>query len=104
MESTRVTNRSDPQPPSDRVRLRRRRERGRYDRTTIDAILDVGLIAHLGIVEEDGRPVVLPMLHARRGDLVYLHGSAAGRGLGVLAGGAPVCVTVSLLDGLVLAR
>jgi uncharacterized protein len=99
-----VTSRSDPQPPSDRVRLRRRRERGRYDRTTIDAILDEGLIAHLGIVEEDGRPVVLPMLHARRGDLVYLHGSAAGRGLGVLAAGAPVCVTVSLLDGLVLAR
>ena len=103
MQTKRVTNRSD-QPASDRVRVRRRRERGRYDRSTIDAILDEGLIAHLGIVEEDGRPVVLPMLHARRGDLIYLHGSPAGRGLGALAAGAPVCVTVSLLDGLVLAR
>jgi nitroimidazol reductase NimA-like FMN-containing flavoprotein (pyridoxamine 5'-phosphate oxidase superfamily) len=89
---------------SDRVRLRRRRERGSYDRAVIDAILDEALIAHLGIVGRDGQPLVIPTLHARRGDLVYLHGSVAGRTLKRLAAGAPACLTVSLIDGLVLAR
>jgi len=91
-------------PASERVRLRRRRERGRYDRDAIDAILDEALIAHLGIGEEGGQPMVIPTLHARRGDLVYLHGSVAGRTPRALATGAPVCLTVSLIDGLVLAR
>ena len=103
---------SDGAPPSrggaaarsDRVRLRRRRERGSYDRAVIDAILDEALIAHLGIVGRDGQPLVIPTLHARRGDLVYLHGSVAGRTLKRLAAGAPACLTVSLIDGLVLAR
>ncbi len=54
------------------MRVRRKRDRGRYDRETIDAILDEGLIAHVGIVGEDGQPFVIPTLHARRGDLVYL--------------------------------
>jgi len=93
-----------PQPPSDRVRLRRKRERGSHDRAVIDAILDEALIAHLGIADEDGQPLVIPTLHARRGDVVYVHGSAAGRTLRALASGAPACLTVSLLDGLVLAR
>lgn len=94
-----------PTPPaSDRVRLRRKRERGSHDRRVIDAILDEALIAHLGIVEQDGQPFVIPTLHARRGDLVYCHGSVASRTLRMLAAGAPVCLTVSLLDGLVLAR
>jgi hypothetical protein len=88
---------------SDRVRLRRRRERGSYDRETIDAILDEGLIAHVGIVE-DGQPLVVPTLHARSGDLVYLHGSSAGRAMRAMGSGAPICLTVSLIDGLVLAR
>jgi hypothetical protein len=91
-------------PPSERTRLRRRRERGSYDRAAIDAILDEALIAHLGIVEPDGQPLVLPMLHARRGDVVYLHGSVAGRTMRALGAGTPACLTVSLLDGLVLAR
>jgi nitroimidazol reductase NimA-like FMN-containing flavoprotein (pyridoxamine 5'-phosphate oxidase superfamily) len=91
-------------PPSDRVRLRRMRERGSYDRAVIDAILDEALIAHLGIVEADGQPFVIPTLHARHGDVVYCHGSAASRTLKALAAGAPVCLTVSLIDGLVLAR
>jgi uncharacterized protein len=91
-------------PASDRVRLRRRRERGSYDRAVIDAILDEALISHLGIAEADGQPLVLPTLHARCGDLVYVHGSAAGRTMRTLAAGAPACLTVSLLDGLVLAR
>jgi uncharacterized protein len=93
-----------PQPASDRVRLRRKRERGSYEREVIDAILDEGLIAHLGIVDEAGQPFVIPTLHARRGDVVYCHGSVASRTLRTLATGAPACLTVSLLDGLVLAR
>jgi uncharacterized protein len=91
-------------PVSDRVRLRRRRERGSHDRSVIDAILDEALIAHLGVADETGQPLVIPTLHARRGDLVYIHGSSAGRTLRALAAGAPACLTVSLLDGLVLAR
>jgi nitroimidazol reductase NimA-like FMN-containing flavoprotein (pyridoxamine 5'-phosphate oxidase superfamily) len=91
-------------PPSDRARLRRLRDRGRYDRELIDAILDEGLVAHLGIVDEHGQPFVIPTLHARNGDLVYCHGSAASRTLRALAGGAPACLTVTLIDGLVLAR
>jgi nitroimidazol reductase NimA-like FMN-containing flavoprotein (pyridoxamine 5'-phosphate oxidase superfamily) len=90
-------------PPSDRVRLRRKRERASYERDQIDAILDEGLIAHLGIVE-DGQPIVIPTLHARDGDVVYCHGSSASRTLRALADGAAACLTVSLIDGLVLAR
>jgi len=90
-------------PPSERVRLRRKRERGSHDRAVIDAILDEGLVAHLGITGPDGQPYVIPTLHARSGDLVYCHGSAASRALGALAS-APACLTVTLLDGLVLAR
>lgn len=94
-----------PAPPaSDRVRLRRKRERGSYDRGVIDAILDEALIAHLGIVDEDGQPFVTPTLHARSGEVVYCHGSSASRTLRTLAAGTPVCLTVSLIDGLVLAR
>jgi uncharacterized protein len=91
-------------PPTDRVRVRRKRERGRYEREAIDAILDEALIAHLGIAAEDGQPLVIPTLHARCGDLVYCHGSAASRTLRALAAGAPACLTVTLLDALVLAR
>ncbi len=90
-------------PRSDRVRLRRKRERGSYERASIDAILDEGLIAHLGIVD-GGLPVVIPTLHARDGDVVYCHGSSASRTLRALTAGAPACLTVSLIDGLVLAR
>jgi hypothetical protein len=70
----------------------------------IDAILDEALIAHLGIADEHGQPFVTPTLHARCGDLVYVHGSTASRTLRALQDGAPTCLTVSLLDGLVLAR
>jgi hypothetical protein len=92
------------QPRSERVRVRRKRERGTYDRAAIDAILDEALIAHLGIVDDEGQPFVIPTLHARAGDVVYCHGSAASRTLRALAAGARACLTVSLIDGLVLAR
>jgi uncharacterized protein len=83
--------------------VRRRAGRGRYKRATIEAILDEGMVGHVGVVAE-GQPFVIPVLYARDGERVYLHGSPLSRLLGTLAQGAPVCLTVTLLDGLVLAR
>ena len=88
---------------SARSKLRRLPKRGAHDRETIDAILDEALVCHLGFVHE-GRPAVIPTLHARIGDEVFLHGSSASRMLRALAGGVEACLTVSLIDGLVLAR
>lgn len=88
--------------PSDRTRLRRMSEKAAHDRATIDAILDACPVAHVGYVVE-GAPVVTPTLQWREGDRVYWHGSAASRMLRALAG-APVCLTVTLTEGLVLAR
>ena len=88
---------------SPRTRVRRLPERGRYDREAIDSVLDAGLVAHLGFVS-DGQPFVIPTLHARVGDDVFVHGSAASRTLRSLAEGFPACLTVTLLDGIVLAR
>ena len=90
-------------PPSERVRVRRLPKRGAYDRPTIDAILDEGLVCHLGFVV-DGEPRVIPTGYARDGDRLLLHGSRSSAAMRVLAGGGPACVTVTLLDGLVLAR
>jgi nitroimidazol reductase NimA-like FMN-containing flavoprotein (pyridoxamine 5'-phosphate oxidase superfamily) len=88
---------------SERTRVRREPQRGRYDRETIDAILDEALVCHLGFVH-DGHPYVIPTLFARIGDDVFVHGSAASRMLRTLAGGVDACLTVTLIDGLVLAR
>ena len=88
---------------SARTRVRRLPERGRYDREAIDAVLDAGLVAHLGFVA-DGQPFVIPTLHARLGDAVYVHGSSASRTLRELSDGIPACLTVTLLDGIVFAR
>ena len=104
MSSQSTPSTSAAKPASDRVRLRRKRERGSYDRSVIDAILDEALIAHVGIVDPDGRPLVIPTLHARSGDVVYCHGSTASRTLKKMAAGSPACLTVSLVDGMVLAR
>ena len=89
--------------PDKRIRIRREPHRGHYDRETIDAILDEALICHLGF-DVDGQPYVIPTLHARVGDNVYVHGSAASRMLRHLASDVRVCLTVTLFDGLVLAR
>jgi nitroimidazol reductase NimA-like FMN-containing flavoprotein (pyridoxamine 5'-phosphate oxidase superfamily) len=89
--------------PTERVRIHRIPELGAYDRGTIDPILDAAIVCHLGFVVE-GQPYVIPTLHARIGDELFVHGSAASRPLKVMAGGVPVCVTVTLLDGIVLAR
>jgi len=83
--------------------VRRLPERGRYDREAIDGVLDAALVAHLGFVS-DGQPYVIPTLHARIDDHVYVHGSAASRALRALSGEIPACLTVTLLDGIVLAR
>jgi uncharacterized protein len=87
--------------PTDRTRLRRLPERGSYDRRTVHAILDEGFLCHVGFVL-DGRPCVIPTGYARVGEALYLHGSTGSR-LG-LRPGTDVCVTVTLLDGIVLAR
>ena len=86
---------------TERTRLRRLPERGTYDRATVHAILDEGFICHLGFVV-DGQPYVIPTGYARVGETLYLHGSTGSR-LG-LRPGMDVCVTVTLVDGLVLAR
>lgn len=85
-----------------RTRLRRVPQRGAYERETIDPILDAALVSHLGVVDPAGFPVVIPTLHARLGDEVYVHGSSASRALRAAA--TEACLTVTLLDGLVLAR
>ncbi len=94
---------SEPSTKSPRTTVRRVPKRARYDRSTIDAILDEALLCHVGFVVE-GQPYVIPTIHARVDDVLYVHGAVASRMLKVLATGVPVCVTVTLLDGLVLAR
>jgi nitroimidazol reductase NimA-like FMN-containing flavoprotein (pyridoxamine 5'-phosphate oxidase superfamily) len=89
--------------PTPRTTVRRLPTRGFYDKETIAAILDEGLFCHVGFVAE-GQPYVIPTIYARRDDRVYVHGSAVSRMLRALAGGVPACVTVTILDGLVLAR
>lgn len=89
--------------PTPRTQVRRLPDRGHYDSETVHKILDEGFLCHVGFVV-DGQPFVIPTGYARVGDAVYLHGSAASRMLRTLAGGVQVCVTVTLVDGLVLAR
>ena len=74
-----------------------------YDRTSIDAVLDAALVCHLAFVDGE-QPFAVPTLHARMGDVVYVHGSSASRALRLLRAGAPAALTVTLIDGLVLAR
>jgi nitroimidazol reductase NimA-like FMN-containing flavoprotein (pyridoxamine 5'-phosphate oxidase superfamily) len=89
--------------PTERTRVRRLPERGHYDRATVYPILDEGFICHIGFVA-DGKPVVIPTLFGREGDKFYFHGSAASRMLRNLKEGVDCCITVTLVDGLVLAR
>ena len=89
--------------PTKRTTVKRHPERGVYDRATIDPILDEALICHVGFVA-DGQPYVIPTIHARDGDKLYLHGSPGSRMLRTLKEDIDLCVTATLLDGLVLAR
>ena len=86
-----------------RTTVKRLPARSAYDRETLEAILDEALVCHVGFVA-DAQPFVIPTSYARIGQALYLHGSAASRMLRTLTDGVPVCVTVTLLDGLVLAR
>jgi len=89
--------------PTDRTQVKRLPKRGNYDRETVHNILDTGFVCHVGF-SVDGQPYVIPTNYGRAGDTLYLHGSAASRMLKTLSEGVPVCVTVTHLDGLVLAR
>ena len=90
--------------PTARTRVVREHERGVYDREATYKILDEGFICHVGFTGDDGQPFVIPTGYGRVGDQLYIHGSAASRMLRRLNEGIPMCVTVTLLDGLVLAR
>jgi nitroimidazol reductase NimA-like FMN-containing flavoprotein (pyridoxamine 5'-phosphate oxidase superfamily) len=96
-------NRMSEFKPTERTQVRRLPNRGAYDSETIFKILDEGLICHVGF-SLDGQPFVIPTGYARVAHTLYIHGSAASRMLRTLAEGVQVCVTVTLLDGLVLAR
>lgn len=89
--------------PTERSRVRRRPQRARYDEAAVFEVLDAGLMAHVGYVI-DGQPFVTPTAYWREGRRLYWHGAAASRMLRVVGGGAPVCVTVSFLDGLIVGR
>jgi nitroimidazol reductase NimA-like FMN-containing flavoprotein (pyridoxamine 5'-phosphate oxidase superfamily) len=88
---------------TERTTVRRHSERGQYDRETIHRIIDEALICHVAIVQ-DGQPFVMPMIHTRIDDRLYIHGSRGSRMLLALAAGAPACLTMTIIDGLVLAR
>lgn len=90
-------------PKTLRSTLKRIADRGLYDKDAVHAVLDAGLIAHVGIAPE-GQPVVIPVLYARMGEEIIFHGAKASRLLKYVQAGGEVCVTVTLLDGLVLAR
>lgn len=90
-------------PQTDRTKLKRLPKRGHFDRETVYAILDEGFICHVGFAV-DGQPFVIPTGYARVDDKLYIHGSQASRMLRSLAGGLDACVTVTIVDGLVLAR
>ena len=89
--------------PTERTQVKRLPKRGKYDRETVHKILDDGFVCHVGF-SVDGQPFVIPTNYGRTTDVLYLHGSAVSRMLRTLSGGVPVCVTVTHVDGLVLAR
>ena len=89
--------------PTQRTKVQRLPDRGKYDQETVFAILDEGFVCHVGFVV-DGQPFVIPTNYARVNETVYLHGSSASRMLRTISDGVQVCVTVTLVDGLVLAR
>jgi nitroimidazol reductase NimA-like FMN-containing flavoprotein (pyridoxamine 5'-phosphate oxidase superfamily) len=89
--------------PTERTQVKRLPKRGKYERETVFAILDAGFVCHVGF-NVDGQPYVIPTNYGRSGDLLYLHGSAASRMLRTLSEGVPMSVTVTHVDGLVLAR
>ena len=94
---------SEPQMPTARTRVVREADRAVYDRETVYRILDEGFLCHVGFAV-DGQPFVIPTSYGRKDACLYIHGSAASRMLRQMKDGVPVCITVTLLEGLVLAR
>lgn len=94
---------TDSFPQTKRNRVARLPKRGHYDRATIYPIVDAALVCHVGFVQ-DGQPFVLPTLHARDGDDMLLHGATTSRMLRYIQEGHPICLTMTLVDGIVLAR
>lgn len=93
------------EPGSRRTRVRRLPDKQRHARPALDAVLDAGLLAHVGFTDPaDGTPVVVPLAYARDGDRVLVHGSTGSRAMRALGAGAEACLTVTLLDGLIYAR
>jgi hypothetical protein len=102
-----MSNSSEPTNPTPRTRVVREPQRAIYDRDTVNQILDEAFLCHVGFVansNSDSQPYVIPTSYGRNGDVLYIHGSAASRMLRNLDQGVPVCITVTLVDGLVLAR
>ena len=102
-----MSNSSEPTNPTPRTRVVREPQRAIYDRDTVNQILDEAFLCHVGFVansNSDSQPYVIPTSYGRDGGMLYIHGSAASRMLRNLDQGVPVCITVTLLDGLVLAR
>ncbi|MGZ4108706.1 MAG: pyridoxamine 5'-phosphate oxidase family protein [Actinomycetota bacterium] len=95
---------TDAFAPTDRTRVRRKPERGAYDRATVEAILDEALYCHVATVDDRGRPRAIPTIHVRVGDVVYIHGSTGSRTLRGVRDGQEVCLVATLLDSLVFAR
>jgi uncharacterized protein len=93
----------DNYTPTSRTRIRRLPKRGSYDKLAVHAILDEGFVCHVGFAV-DAQPYVIPTIYARAGDTIYVHGSAVSRTLRTMTQGVQLCITVTLLDGLVLAR
>jgi nitroimidazol reductase NimA-like FMN-containing flavoprotein (pyridoxamine 5'-phosphate oxidase superfamily) len=91
-------------PLSERTRVRREPHRGHYGRDVINAILDAGMVAHVGFMAENNQPLVIPMLYVRDGDRLLIHGSSASRLLNTAGDGVDICLTVTIADGLVVAR
>lgn len=91
-------------PSLNRTSVQRLPEKQVHDRATLDAVLDAGRVAHVAVLDDAGQPYVVPVAYARDGDRVLFHGSSASRLFRSLAAGAPTCLTVTLLDGLVVAR
>lgn len=98
-----MSNASAPSPQSPRTTVKRNPHRGHYDRETVNAILDEALTCHVGFIA-DGSPFVIPTIHARVNDTLYFHGSPATRMMRLMKKGTEVCVTATLVDGIVAAR
>lgn len=94
---------TDEYPTSKTNKVRQLREKARYDKQTVHGVLDAGLVAHVAFVE-DGNPVVVPMIYGREGETVFLHGARKARVIRMLEENASICINVTLVDGIVLAR